>query len=63
MSCVAGSGNASGPVDAFLAMSAMAAGERELATQHADDAMRLCEEWGIPLAARWLRDQRERYSF
>ena len=36
---------------------------RDLATRHADDALRLCEEWQIPLAARWLRDQRERFGF
>ena len=63
MSCVAGSGNASGPVDAFLAMAAASTGERQVATRHADDAERLCEEWDIPLAARWLRGQRERYGF
>jgi hypothetical protein len=63
MSCVAGSGNASGPVDAFLAMAAAAAGEATVATRHADDAERLCEEWDVPLAGRWTRDQRERFGF
>ena len=63
MSCVAGSGNASGPVDAFLAMAAAATGEQQVATRHADDAERLCAEWDIPLAARWVRDQRERYDY
>jgi tetratricopeptide (TPR) repeat protein len=58
-----GSGNASGPVDAFLAHAAAAVGDRDLATRHADDAMRLMEEWQIPLAAQWLRDQRERFDF
>jgi len=61
--CSAGSGNASGPVDAFLSMAAAATGERELATRHADAAMAQCAEWQIPLAARWLRVQRDRYSF
>ncbi|RYP86444.1 hypothetical protein EKO23_09060 [Nocardioides guangzhouensis] len=62
-SCVAGSGNACGPVDAFLALAAAAAGEKAMATQHADDAEQLCADWDIPLAAQWLRDQRERYGF
>ena len=52
-----------GPVDAFLAHAAAAVGERDLAARHADDALRLMEEWQIPLAAQWLRDQRERYGF
>ena len=63
MTCVAGSGNASGPVDAFLAMAAAAAGEQQVATRHADEAERLCAEWEIPLAARWVRVQRDRYGF
>jgi hypothetical protein len=63
MSCAAGSGNASGPVDAFLAMAAMSTGELALATRHADDAVRLCEVWEIPLAAQWLRNQRDRFGF
>ncbi len=61
--CSAGSGNACGPVDAFLALAAAAAGEREVAAGHADDAERLCAEWDVPLVTRWLRDQRERYTF
>jgi hypothetical protein len=62
-SCCAGSGNHTGPVDLFLALAAAAGGDRELAARHADDAERLCAEWQIPLAAQWLRDQRDRYSF
>lgn len=62
-SCSAGSGLAMGPADAFLALAAVAVGERELAATHADRALELCEEWQIPLAAQWLRDQRDRYSF
>ena len=61
--CTAGSSSAMGPVDAFLAFAAAASGEPELAGQHADAALRLCEEWELPLAARWVRDLRERYSF
>jgi hypothetical protein len=62
-SCTAGSGNAMGPADAFLALAAAAVGERELAAAHADRALELCEQWQIPLAAQWLRDQRDRYAF
>lgn len=62
-SCSAGSGNASGPVDGYLAMAAAAAGDRELASRHADDAERLAEEWQIPLFTQWLREQRDRFSF
>ncbi len=59
----AGSGNAMGPVDAFLAHAAAAVGDLELAARHADDAERLIDEWQIPLVAQWLRDQRDRYGF
>jgi DNA-binding SARP family transcriptional activator len=62
-SCCAGSGNAMGPVDAFLAHAAAAVGEVELAGRHADRALELCEQWQIPLAAQWLRDQRDRHAF
>jgi DNA-binding SARP family transcriptional activator len=62
-SCSAGSGNASGPVDGWLAMAAAAAGDLDLATRHADDAERLAEEWRIPLFTQWLREQRDRYHF
>lgn len=61
--CSAGSGNASGPVDAFLALAAAATGERGLAARHADAALATCEEWAIPLAASWLRRQRDRFDF
>jgi hypothetical protein len=59
----AGSGNHAGPVDLFLALAAAAQGDRELAARHAEDAERLCAEWQIPLAAQWLREQRDRYGF
>jgi len=62
-SCCAGSGVASGPVDAYLALAALSTGERELATRHADDAERLAAEWRIPVFTAWLREQRDRYSF
>jgi DNA-binding SARP family transcriptional activator len=60
--CV-GSGFACGPVDLYLALAAAATGDRERAAAHADDAEKLCAEWQIPLAAQWLRDQRDRYGF
>jgi hypothetical protein len=59
----AGSGNAMGPVDAFLAHAAAAVEDGGLAARHADRALALMEEWEIPLAAQWLRDQRVRYGF
>ena len=62
-SCSAGSGNAMGPVDAYLAHAAAAVGEADLAARHAERALELCEEWQVPLAAQWLRDQRARYAF
>ena len=59
----AGSGTFLGPVDMFLAMAAAAAGERDLATQHAREAVRLCEEWRVPVAAAWFRAVREEFAF
>jgi hypothetical protein len=60
---VAGSGVASGPVDAYLALAAHAAGERETATRHADDAERLGREWALPRFERWLAEVRARFGF
>jgi hypothetical protein len=62
-SCSAGSGNAMGPTDAFLAQAAAAVGEQELAARHADRALELMEAWKIPLAAEWFRGQRDRFGF
>lgn len=62
-SCVAGSGNAAGPVDAFLALAAASVGDVDLARRHADEALRLCLDWDVPLVAQWLGDQRERFHF
>jgi DNA-binding SARP family transcriptional activator/tetratricopeptide (TPR) repeat protein len=62
-SCSAGSGNAMGPVDGYLAQAAAAVGEAELAARHADRAIELAEAWRTPLAAQWLRGQRERFGF
>ena len=56
-------GTVVGVVDHFLAMAAHATGERDLATRHADDAVRLCAEWEIPLAASWFARVREELGF
>lgn len=52
-----------GPVDTYLALAAVATGERAVATNHADDAHRLCVQWAIPLAARRLAEFRSRHDF
>jgi hypothetical protein len=57
-----GSGAAIGPVDMFLAMAAATTGEAELARRHADRAEELCREWRVPLAAQWVRDERDRFG-
>jgi hypothetical protein len=44
-------------------MAAEATGERDLATRHAQEAARLCEEWRIPLAAEWFAQIRSNYGF
>lgn len=62
-SCSAGSSNAAGPVDAYLALAAAALGEGATARAHADRALELCIEWEVPLVARWLLGLRERYRF
>jgi len=62
MAC-AGSGNATGPVDAFLALAAACLGRAEDAARHAADAQRLIEEWGLSLVGEWLEDQRVRFGF
>lgn len=61
--CGGGSGAPLGPVDAYLALAAAAAGEVQTAARHADRALELCEQWSVPPVARWLRDQRDRYGF
>jgi Bacterial transcriptional activator domain/AAA ATPase domain len=63
MTCGAGSGNASGPVELYLAQAAAAQGDLGLAAELADEAEALCEEWVTPLAADWLRHQRDRFGF
>ena len=60
--CVAGTGVASGPVDAYLALAAAAVGETATAARHADEAERLGREWGLTRFLDWLRGQRERFA-
>ncbi|GGM35516.1 BTAD domain-containing putative transcriptional regulator [Dactylosporangium sucinum] len=50
----AGSGGALGPVDAFLALAAAAAGEHAMAARHADDAAALAAAWDLPVVTEWL---------
>ena len=59
----AGTGAPLGPVDAFLALAAAAVGEGALATSHADEALRLCDEWGMLPVAAWLTGLRGRFGF
>jgi hypothetical protein len=59
----AGTGAPLGPVDAFLALAAAAVGETELASSHADEAARLCQEWGLVPVAAWFSALRERFGF
>ncbi|WP_345526270.1 BTAD domain-containing putative transcriptional regulator [Nocardioides endophyticus] len=63
MSCCAGSDLALGPIDAYLALAAAAVGERDLASRHADAALALADDWGIPVFAEWLRDTRRAHDF
>ncbi|MBO9522009.1 MAG: AAA family ATPase [Nocardioidaceae bacterium] len=60
---IAGTGPAHGPADAYLALAAAATGERALATEHAEVALKRCEEWDVPQVARWLGDLREKHGF
>jgi hypothetical protein len=61
--CSAGGAVAQAPVDAYLALTAAAAGEPEVAARHADAALDQCDRWGIPLVAEWLRGHRRRSGF
>lgn len=62
-SSAAGAHNAMGPVDAFLALGAAGAGDRERAAAHADRAEELAAAWQAPLVAEWLRGQRQAHGF
>ncbi|MBM9461594.1 AAA family ATPase [Nocardioides sp. zg-536] len=52
-----------GPVDAFLALAAAAAGETPTASTHADRALEIVDAWGLPAAHDWLADLRSRHGF
>jgi hypothetical protein len=58
--CSAGAAAAVGPVDAWLAMAAAAAGDHARARRHADDAEALAERWRIPAFAAWFAGVRRR---
>lgn len=60
---ISGTGPAHGPAEAYLALAAAAAGEKDVAREHADRAAGLCADWEIPQVARWLDDLRDRYDF
>jgi hypothetical protein len=60
---ISGTGPACGPADAYLALSAAAAGEHAVARAHADTAADLCRTWELPQVARWFDDLRERFGF
>jgi DNA-binding SARP family transcriptional activator/DNA replicative helicase MCM subunit Mcm2 (Cdc46/Mcm family) len=60
---MAGTGSPLGPVDAFLALAAAAVGERDLATRHADEALRLCAAWRMGPVAEWFAGLRAGYGF
>lgn len=59
----AGTGLPLGPVDAFLALSAAAAGERGQAGRHAAEAERLCRDWGQSSVAGWFAAHRAAQAF
>jgi len=63
MACSFGSDLNVGPVRAYLALAAAAAGDPAAATSYADRAAAQCEEWRIPLVGRWLADVRARHGF
>lgn len=52
-----------GPVDAFLALAARAAGDGPGAAAYADRALALIDDWGLPPARRWLAELRSAYDF
>ncbi|WP_036505877.1 BTAD domain-containing putative transcriptional regulator [Nocardioides sp. URHA0020] len=52
-----------GPVDAFLAMAARGAGDRQGAARHADRALELIDAWGLASVRSWLEGVRTTYDF
>ncbi|WP_165400373.1 BTAD domain-containing putative transcriptional regulator [Motilibacter rhizosphaerae] len=58
----AGSGIVVGPTDAFLAMAALAVGERDTASRHASAAERVAERWRAEPVLRWVARFREEWA-
>jgi hypothetical protein len=63
LSCSIGSGMASGPIDAYRAFAAAAAGDLAGATALADGALAQCTEWGLSAFAAWVDELRSTYGF
>lgn len=61
--CAVGQALTDGPVDAYLAYAAAAAGDREVARAHAEAADRLAGEWDIPAFADRFARMRRRHGF
>lgn len=59
----AGSASALGPVDGFLALGALALGDRAAARRHAAEATTLATDWGLPRYVTWLERERDRLGF
>lgn len=60
---ISGTAPAAGPVDAYLALAAAAAGDLDVARTHAEAATLQCREWRMPVVARWLDGLRDRHGF
>jgi hypothetical protein len=58
-----GSSMALGPVEAYLAMAAAAAGERDTAGAQADRALERSREWGLDVFVSWFEGVRTTYGF
>ncbi len=59
----AGSALNAGPIDAFLAMAAAAAGETVRAVEHADAAVALMDRWDLSVGRAWFDGLREQFGF
>jgi hypothetical protein len=62
-SACANTSQASGPVDAYLAMAAAVAGDAGAAGRHAEDAEALGTAWGLPVFLDWFRGLRREHGF
>lgn len=58
-----GSAMAIGPVDGFLALGALAAGDLDSARRHADDAVDLARAWELPRYVDWVEQGRAAHGF